>query len=155
MKFPVTLVLVMAALFGSSGAGAQYLWQAREGVQLIPPPSGATPIQPAQGSGAGLQIFIDPATGKIRPPEQEDLQALARQLVAPQFTPVPQMFIGRDGAVGVRLDASFDSYMVAIKRLDGVLDIDCLPGNARAADAVAAGAKPEGVIQKKATLDEK
>ena len=99
-------------------------------------------------------IFIDPVTGQIRPPEQEDLRALARP-PTPQFAPGPQLFFGRDGIPGVRLDPSFDSYMVAIKRADGSLDMDCLPGKAQAVDAVTGRVTPTGSVQKKPALDEK
>ena len=154
MKSFVTVALAIAVASASSVATAQYLWQAREAAQAVPSGTAAASV-PNQGSGSGLQIFIDPVTGQIRPPEQEDLRALARQPAIPQFTPVPQLFFGRDGIPGVRLDPSFDSYMVAIKRADGALDLACLPGKAQAVDALAGRVAPTGSVQKRSTLDEK
>jgi hypothetical protein len=155
MKTSVTIAFVIAAASGSSGAAAQYLWQARDAAQAPPPGAAAAAAPSVQGSGSGLQIFIDPVTGQIRPPEQEDLRALARQPAIPQFTPVPQLFFGVGGIPSVLLDSSFDSYMVAIKRADGALDMDCLPSKAQAVDAVAGRLAPTGSVQKKPTLDEK
>ena len=154
MKTFVTVAVAIAAASVSSFAAAQYLWQAREAAQAAPSGTAAVP-PPIQGTGSGLMIFIDPVTGQIRPPEQEDLRALARPPAPQQFAPGPQLFFGRDGIPGVRLDPSFDSYMVAIKRADGSLDMDCLPGKAQAVDAVTGRIAPTGSVQKKPALDEK
>lgn len=151
----VTAALVIAAAVGSSGAAAQYLWQAREAAQASPAASRAAPTLAVQGTGAGLMIFIDPVTGQIRPPEQEDLQTLARQPVEARFTSVPQLFAGRDGSLGARLDPSFDSYMLASKRAGGGLDMECVPGTALTAAALPQSSNAVGTIQKKSTLDEK
>lgn len=155
MKVFVTVALAIAAGLDSSGAAAQYVWQAREAAQAVPSGAAVAPANSVRGTGAGLQIFIDPVTGQIRPPEQEDLRALARQPVQPQFTPVPQLFFGRDGIPGVRLDPSFDSYMVASKRADGALDMDCLPSKAQAMDALTRSAAPMVSAPKRPALDEK
>ena len=155
MRSATVLALAVAAMTGYSGAAAQYLWQAREAAQAAPAGAAAGPVPSVQGSGSGLQIFIDPVTGQIRPPEQEDLRALARQPASPQFAPAPQLFFTRDGIPGVRLDPSFDSYMVAVKRVDGAIDMDCLPGKAQAVDAVRGSTAPPASAQKKPALDEK
>jgi hypothetical protein len=156
MNAPATLALAIAAAFGCSGAAAQYVWQAQEAANNAAPARATVPAAASQGSGAGLRIFIDPATGKIRPAEQEELQSLAAQQAAIlQTRPPLETFTTAAGVPGVRLDPSFDSYMVAIRRADGSLDVDCVPGAKQAAEALSAGAKPAGMIQKKAVLDEK
>jgi hypothetical protein len=156
MKAPATLALAIAAAFGCSGAAAQYVWQAQEAANNAAPARTTVPANASQGSGSGLRIFIDPATGKIRPAEQEELQTLATQQAALlQTRPALETFTTAAGVRGVRLDPSFDSYMVAIRRADGTLDVDCVPGAKQAAEALSVSAKPTGMIQKKAVLDEK
>ena len=156
MKAPATLALVIAAALGCSGAAAQYVWQAQEAANGTTSARATVPAAAAQGSGAGLRIFIDPATGKIRPAEQEELRSLAAQQAAIlQTRPPLETFTTAAGVPGVRLDPTFDSYMVAIKRADGTLDVDCVPGAKQAAEALSVGAKPAGMTQKKAVLDEK
>ncbi len=152
MKTAAVLALAFAAAAGPSGAGAQYLWQARDAAQAssaasVPSVAPATP-----GKGAGLMIFIDPATGLIRPAEQEDFRALMPRL-APEAIGPPQIFVARDGAIGVRLDPSFDSYMLAVRRPDGTLAFDCVEGRAQPALQPAPNATGAGTS--KARLDEK
>jgi hypothetical protein len=154
MKHHAMSALVVVIAAASTGASAQYVWQAREAAQAARP--AATTRAPAPlGAGAGLQIFIDPATGLIRPAEQEDLRALARPALAPEAVFAPQMFFGPDGAIGVRLDPSFDSYMMAVRRPDGTLDFDCIEGRAHPAARLATEVKRTIVPSGKATLDEK
>ena len=155
MKVPASLALLIVAASGSTGAAAQYVWQAREAAQDVPAASEAKSAQLPQGSGAGLRIFIDPVTREIRPPTAEEIQALARQVTPLQVVPEPQMFTTRYGAIGFRVDPSFDSYMVAVKRPDGALDVDCFPNAGQATKALAAGAAPASVVPKKPALDEK
>jgi hypothetical protein len=156
MKAPATLLLAIAAALGCSGAAAQYVWQAQEAAAGAPSVRATVPAAVAQGSGAGLRIFIDPVTGKIRPAEQEELQSLAAQQAAIlQTRPPLETFTTAAGVTGIRLDPSFDSYMVAIRRGDGSLDLDCVPGAKQAVEALSAGTKPAGMTQKKAVLDEK
>lgn len=154
MKPHAVLPLVVVIAAASTGASAQYVWQAREAAQAAPP--AATSRAPAPlGAGAGLRIFIDPATGLIRPAEQEDLRALARPALAPEAVTAPQMFFGVDGAIGVRLDSSFDSYMMAVKRPDGTLDFDCIEGRAHPVARLAPEIKRTVVPAGKAAPDEK
>jgi hypothetical protein len=154
MKPRAMLVLVVVIAVASTSASAQYVWQAREAAQGVPPATTTRATAPL-GAGAGLQIFIDPATGLIRPAEQEDLRALARPAPAPEAVSAAQEFFGPDGAIGVRLDPSFDSYMMAVRRPDGTLDFDCVEGRAHPAARRATEIKRTVAPVSKAALDEK
>jgi hypothetical protein len=154
MKPNAMLAMAVVVAVVNTGASAQYVWQAREAAQAGPPAATSRASAPL-GAGAGLQIFIDPATGLIRPAEQEDLRALARPAAPPEAAMAPQMFFGPEGAIGVRLDPSFDSYMMAVRRPDGTLDFDCIEGRAHPAARQATEIKRTVVPGSKATLDEK
>jgi len=154
MKVPASLALLIVAASGSTGAAAQYAWQAREAAQ-VQAATDAKPVQTPKGSGAGFRVFIDPVTREIRQPEPEELQALARQLATLQIPPVPQMFTTPSGATGVILDPSFDSYMLAARRPNGTLAVDCLPGQASNPIAAPIAARPVGTFPKTPAPDEK
>ena len=154
MKSAAILALAFAAATGQSGAAAQYLWQARDAARAGTAAPNASAVQPHQGTGSGLQIFIDPDTGLIRPAEQEDFRALMPPRLAPEAIPAPQPFAARDGAIGLRLDPSFDSYMLAVRRPDGTLAFDCVEGRTQPAPTRPINATGAGTSTRKAPLDE-
>lgn len=88
----------------------------------------------AQAPDAGVRVFIDPVTKRIRPPEPGEAEALAPGAQAPQAA--PQAIFHRTGAVGLRLDDSFMSYFVATKNADGTLSFQCVAGKQAAESAV-------------------
>jgi hypothetical protein len=88
------------------------------------------------GTGAGLVAFIDPATGQMRMPEPGEIAALQATAPAAAAATAPlaaaELVSPAGGGVGMRLDASFDSAMVATKGPDGKLKVDCVVGEAAA-----------------------
>src|SRR5664279_2506258 len=114
----VSAVVISLAL-GSSRALAQ---------QAPEPEKRTAPAAPAAG---GLVVFIDPVTGKIRQP---DATEIGRLLALPSASgpastldekPLIMKF-GPGDAVGVVLDNRFETFMVATKKPDGKLSMDCV-----------------------------
>ena len=114
----------------------------------------AAPVAPA---AAGLVVFVDPVTGKLRQPDAAEIRALtaprpgsaaARGVQAPL-----EMKSGPGGAVGIVLDSRYEAFMVVTKAPDGRLVTSCLTGERHAAEAAADGAKP--APKAAVTLDEK
>jgi hypothetical protein len=99
--------------------------------------------QAVSPSTQGLLIAIDPVTRQWRLPTADELRELgALRTKAAVAPPVPQAMPGGPGTM-IKLDPSFDSYMVAGKNPDGTLAMDCLPNAAAAADALAHGVRNE------------
>jgi hypothetical protein len=99
------------------------------------PAATAAKQNPPQAPAQGVRVFIDPATGKIREPEPEEIQQLtpaapaaARRSTAPSGAALH----GRGGAVGMRLDDSQMVYSVATKNADGTISFECVTGAANA-----------------------
>jgi hypothetical protein len=156
MKAAAILAPAVVAAAISSGVNAQYLWQARDAEQARAAAASTQSSAPAQqGSGSGLMIFIDPATKQIRPAEQEDFRALIPPRLATEAVAAPQVFVAPSGAMGVRLDPSFDSYMLAVKRPDGTLAFDCVEGRAQGTPAPSSNATRAHPGTSNARLDEK
>jgi hypothetical protein len=87
-------------------------------------PAKKSASQPAVAGG--LRVFIDPATGKIREPEQEELQALSRAVGAPTRVSSASQFVLSNGAVGAQVDPSLWSYSVATTGPDGKVSTACV-----------------------------
>ena len=112
-------------------------------------PAPGEPGAPA-ASAAGLVVFIDPVTGKIRQPDAAEIGRLVSPPTA-VTSPVDEplvMKIGPGGAVGVVLDSRFESFMVVTKTSAGTLAMDCVTGGRKADEIVSVGArtarKPDG-----------
>lgn len=148
------LALGIAAALGASAALAQVASQAAD-----PRDVSATQDEPrtetrSVATGGGRVVFIDPATGKIRQPDAAEIGRLvspapARARVRP---PLPAL-TGPGGAVGVLLDSRFDSLMIATKKPDGTLTMDCVTGDDAAAEALSSGAKAASTAGAHGTLD--
>ena len=130
------------------------------------PSSGKVPAKTAPKQSepaAGMVVFIDPATGKIRQPDAAEIGTLTGtsprivvNSVAPPAEPV--MFNGPGGAVGVKLGDDSLSYMVVTKTPDAKLAEDCVTGDKAAAALLSKRATPKTTsAPKKAAgvLDEK
>jgi len=91
---------------------------------------------------AGITVFIDPATGKIRQPTQAEIESLAgatRARTAVKQTGQPEQLNriqGAGGGVGVKLGAESLSYVVVTKSPDGKLSMECVTGDKAAAKTV-------------------
>jgi hypothetical protein len=104
------------------------------------------PQQLEPGAAAGAMIFIDPATGQIREPDANEMGALLRAApaaAARAAAPTPPVFIqGPGNAVGLKLGAESQSYMVATKGPDGKITLECVTGDKAASTRVNSGDPP-------------
>ncbi len=134
-----------ARALGAGGAGAAAGPRAAGATGA--PPVATTEASPQNGQtaapGAGLVIFIDPVTGKIRQPEPGEYEELVGPGLANRVA-VPPLEVrrGPGGSLSVMLDTSFDSFMVVTRQPDGKLSMQCVTGGTKANAAVAAGADP-------------
>jgi hypothetical protein len=112
---------------------------------------------PRPAAGAGVVVFIDPATGKIVQPSAEELGTT----VAPQGAAVapkaPVTVIqGPGNTIGVLAPPESFSYAVAVRTADGKLATDCVTGEKAASERLAAGAsRTTGIPPVKGSRDEK
>ncbi len=147
------VLVIAAALCASSAFAAD-----------APRPSGtkdACPAQdpvvkaeePAAPAAAGLVVFRDPATGQVRQPSAAEI----RSILPPEKPQAPRTLVtktGPNGAVGIVLDSSFDSYLVVTKKPDGKLAMDCVTGERKAEQAIAGAPVPaKGTEARKEPLD--
>jgi hypothetical protein len=143
MRNRVWFVAAVALAVGAFGAVAQSGPRASGATKT--PPAASKDALPQNGQaalpGAGMVIFIDPATGKIRQPEPGEYEKLVGPAPANQFEKPPlEVKRGPGGSLAVVLDTSFDSFMVVTKQPDGRLAMRCVTGRTKADAAVAAGA---------------
>lgn len=99
---------------------------------------------PAPVKAGGSIGFVDPTTRKIRKPGPSEIGAQASQSQAvraarPRTAPV--VIHGPGGAVGVLLDDSHRSFLVATKKPDGKIAFECVTGP-DAADRAAKSPQP-------------
>lgn len=86
-------------------------------------------------------VFIDPATRKIRKPSPSEVGShAAREKAAAAARPPTgrRVIQGPGGAVGMLMDDSDMTFMVATRRADGKIAVDCVTGR----DAASRAAKP-------------
>jgi hypothetical protein len=93
-----------------------------------------------RAAGNGMQVAIDPATGKIRQPTAEEMRSLAAALGTNKSLANLQMKEYADGTLSVTLDESFLNVWVARIGADGTLSQVCVP--ASEADAAMNGSTP-------------
>ncbi len=132
----------IAALFGAGIAGAADTTPVVNhangamtfpNVRVVNAPELATPAAAANVSGR--RIFIDPATGKPRPPTPEELAALrfeAQQAAALKSQAAAQIelrFHQESGAIGAHLGESHMVNSVVQKQADGRLIQFCVVGS--------------------------
>jgi hypothetical protein len=79
---------------------------------------------PAAAVSAGVRAFVDPATGKLRPPTAEERRQLAGAVDRSART--YEVVVRPDGTRLVELDDAFFMSVVATKRTDGTLKFRCL-----------------------------
>lgn len=143
MRNRISFVAAVALALGAVGAVAESGPRASGATEA--PPVATTEALPQNGQtaapGAGLVIFIDPATGKIRQPEPGEYEELVGPGLANRLAVRPlEVRRGPGGTLSVMLDSSFDSFMVVTKQPDGKLSMQCVTGGTKANAAVAAGA---------------
>jgi hypothetical protein len=139
---PLCLATI-AALFGAGIAGADATAPVVShangamtfpNVRVVNAPELATSFTTPTGQ-SGRRIFVDPATGKPRPPTQEELGALrfeARKAAALKSHAAPQIelrFHRESGAIGAHLGESYMVNSVVQKQEDGRLIQFCVVGS--------------------------
>jgi hypothetical protein len=121
------------------------------------PTAVAAQPQAAAPGVAGQQAFIDPATGKLRPAEHDDVAALSnrtsglRRLArTAQTASEPQEFATEGGAMGVVVPDELQPYTVATRTADGKVVIQHVTGGKAATAKVRENTKKGGM-----TIDRK
>lgn len=105
-------------------------------VQIVSNPAEARQARTGQAPAPqGLRAFIDPETRKLRQPTAEEAATLAagehnrlgRGKVKPGPAAPSTLIYPAQGGVGMEIDASQLSFLVARKDTDGKLIEECLP----------------------------
>lgn len=95
----------------------------------------AEAAEPTVGA-AGMRVFRDPVTGKLRQPTAEERRAMARQLQgllnrsSEGLTPVSRP----DGTVTLDLQGRFRNVSIARRADDGSIAVDCIADHAATED---------------------
>ena len=129
----VGIGLFLAVAVSITGAASD---QAKDTPQK-PAAAAVQPPAAPQAGAPGMRVFIDPATGKLREPEQSDIQQLAPAVGFHALQAPAAPLQGPGGAVGMRLDDSQMVYSVATKNPDGSISFECVTGPANASKALA------------------
>jgi hypothetical protein len=90
---------------------------------------------PAPVKASGSMVFVDPITRKIRKPGPSEIGARGSQsqaAVAARPRTAPVVIHSPGGAVGILRDDSQKSFMVATRKADGKIAIECVTGPAAA-----------------------
>ena len=88
---------------------------------------------------SGSMVFVDPATRQIRKPGASEIgarRAQSQAAVAARPTTAPVVIHGPGGAIGVLLDDRHGSFMVATRKADGKIALECVTGKEAADHAV-------------------
>ena len=89
-------------------------------------------LKPAHVTVAGVQVAIDPETGKLRAPNAAEAARLAeqfRQRYLERITDEPAIYHA-DGSISKQLDTRHRLYTMAVIDNDGKLNTACLPPQA-------------------------
>ena len=92
-------------------------------------PPACPAIDPPSAPAGGVRAFIDPATGKLRPPTA----AQKRQIVRPardRASRTYEVVVRPDGSRLVELDDTFLMSVVATTGADGTVRYRCVSGSA-------------------------
>ena len=123
-----TLVIITA--FGVLAASAAFAQTEAK------PQEAGSPAAPATAPAlraSGSVVFVDPVTRKIRKPSASEIGAQRSQsqaAVAKRPATPPMVIHGPGAAVGILLDDSDMSFMVATRKADGKIALDCVTGEA-------------------------
>lgn len=140
MKARAPLMLLLLALAAGSAAGQT---PTKSGDSKPPDTTVKEAKAPpaAVEGGGGLTVFIDPATGKIRPPEPGEMERLVPSERRPLTAPRALTNLPPGAGVGMALDSSYEMFMVVTKKPDGTLATTCVTGDKKSAEVVAASPK--------------
>ena len=91
---------------------------------------------------AGMQVFVDAETGKLRPPTEKEARELSRRMMARisadkahSYQPVVQ----KNGTMSVVLGTDGMNYSVAVVQEDGHLATSCVSSQEEADEIVTEG----------------
>ncbi len=134
-----TLGVLMAVAAMVAGAGAPAMAAGEASAQGAAPAAGEAGLPVTV---AGVQVFVDPETGRLRPPTEEEAGRLAAGL---QEIFAPRGFDSRpdhreDGTVSMVLDPSYLSLSLARADAEGGVVTRCVESPQEAADFLAASA---------------
>jgi hypothetical protein len=146
------LLLLAVGLLAASVLAAGMALAGEAGNELSQPavsntgPANGPAVSEQPPASGGLRVFIDPKTGEITEPSQEEKQALTPKQapregemrqgpLAPEAAPIQEL-VGPGGEVGVVLDESFMVNSIVRKNKDGSLSFDCVTGDKNAAVVV-------------------
>ena len=109
-------------------------------------PLGATRSAPVVPGSAGIRVFVDPDTGRIRRSTPEQRQRLAPTAARDRSGRTYEVRTRADGARIVRLDETFMMSVEARMAPDGSVSYRCRTGSAplEAASGVGSGGKEPG-----------
>jgi hypothetical protein len=96
-----------------------------EACPAIDPPAQAVPTAPV---GAGIRVFIDPATGRIRRPTLEERRRVSAAVPRDRSARTYEVKTRPDGTRIVKLDDAFLMSVVAKKNPDGTVSHVCRTG---------------------------
>jgi hypothetical protein len=91
---------------------------------------------------AGMQVFVDQETGRLRPPTAEEARELAqrmRQHLGQNKAAAYEPQVQKDGTMSVVVGTDHLNFTVAVVDENGELHTDCVNGQHAAEEAVAAG----------------
>jgi hypothetical protein len=124
-----TLVIIMAlSVLAACAAFAQTEAKPEEVSSPATPAAAPAPVK-----ASGSVVFVDPVTRKIRKPSASEIgaQRSKSQAAAATRPATPPVVIhGPGAAVGILLDDSDMSFMVATRKADGKIALDCVTGDA-------------------------
>jgi hypothetical protein len=83
------------------------------------------PAAPAAPAAPGVRAFIDPATGKLRPPSAEQKRRIA-SAVRDRASRTYEVVVRPDGSRVVELDDTFSMSVVATTGADGAVQYRCI-----------------------------
>ena len=95
-------------------------------------PAAAPATAPGPVNAGGSVVFVDRATRKVRKPTASEIgvqRSQSQAEVAKRPATAPVLLQGPGGAAGILLDDSDMSFMVATRKADGKIDVDCVSGS--------------------------
>jgi len=125
--FPVAMIAAMIFLVADLSLAAEQGAVSAPAIskQAQTPATATGAIEPA---AQGMRAYIDPKTGKLREPTEEELAA-PPLLPGKTLSTAPQKeFAGPHGSVGMVLDESHMVHSVATVNPDGSVSMDCITG---------------------------
>ena len=93
------------------------------------PPAGCPAIDSVRPAGAGLRIFLDRRTGRVRPPTLAEIRALSAAGGVDYLEPL-DIVVHPNGMRSVDLKGAFEFRVVVKRSPDGSFSTRCLPPGA-------------------------